>query len=151
MSDVFSRRKRSEVMSRIKGRDTKPELKVRSVLHRLGFRFRVHKAGLVGRPDIVLSRYKTVVFVHGCFWHRHPGCKFAYTPRSRVRFWMRKLRGNIERDRLVRGRLRRLGWNVLVVWECDLREPERLKRRLLSELRGLKATNGGKLRAKPLR
>src|SRR2546430_70866 len=84
MPDVFTKAKRSEVMSRIKSRDTRPERAVRSMLHRLGYRFRLHRADLPGKPDLVLSRYRTVVFVHGCFWHRHKGCRLAYTPKTRV-------------------------------------------------------------------
>ena len=86
-------------MSRIRGRDTAPELLVRSALHRAGYRFRLHREDLPGRPDIVLPKYRTVVFVHGCFWHRHKGCRFAYTPKSRVAFWNDKFRRNVERDR----------------------------------------------------
>ena len=96
-------------MSRIRGKDTTPELVVRSALHRMGFRFRLHKKDLPGRPDIVLSRYRTAVFVHGCFWHRHAGCTKAYTPKSRIRFWQSKFDQNVKRDAAVRDRLERLG------------------------------------------
>ena len=109
-------------MSRIRGKDTTPELVVRSALHRMGFRFRLHKKDLPGRPDIVLSRYRTAVFVHGCFWHRHPGCTKAYTPKSRIRFWQSKFDQNVKRDAAVRDQLERLGWNVVVVWECEVSE-----------------------------
>lgn len=107
-------------MSRIRGRDTSPERTLRSALHRLGFRFRLNSR-LPGRPDIVLPRYKTVVFVHGCFWHRHTACPLTYTPKSNVDFWRRKFDANVARDRLVRGQLRRSGWRVVTVWECELR------------------------------
>lgn len=135
MADVFSRKKRSEVMSRIRGRDTGPERAVRSMLHRLGFRFRLGRSDLVGRPDIVLPRYRTVIFVHGCFWHRHKGCRFAYTPKTRQHFWLRKFESNVTRDRLVGARLRRSGWKVITVWECSLRRPAALSRRLETDLR----------------
>lgn len=107
-------------MSRIKGKDTKPERKVRSWLHQHGFRFRLHKKDLPGTPDISLPKYKTVIFVHGCFWHRHAGCKFAYTPKSRIEFWDNKFRSTIERDLKKIKALEASGWRVLVVWECEL-------------------------------
>lgn len=134
MTDVFTKSKRSEVMSRIKGSNTKPELAVRSLLHRMGYRFRLHKADLPGKPDIVLSRFKTVIFVHGCFWHRHKDCRFAYTPKSRTDFWLKKLESNEIRDIRVKSDLELLGWRVITVWECELREPEKLSKRIVSEL-----------------
>ena len=126
MPDVFTKAKRSEVMSRIKSRDTQPERAVRSMLHKLGYRFRLHRADLPGRPDLVLSRHRTVIFVHGCFWHRHRGCKLAYTPKSRATFWQNKFASNVVRDRRVRSQLVKLGWRVITVWECELRAPEHL-------------------------
>lgn len=126
---------RSWNMSRIKGKDTKPELRVRSLLHRLGYRFRLHAKNLPGRPDVVLPKYRTVVLVHGCFWHRHRGCRFCYVPKSRQEFWQAKFEGNVRRDSNVRRRLRSLGWKVLVVWECELRNTARLTRRLQQHLR----------------
>ena len=126
MADVFSRAKRSQVMSKIKGRNTQPEIVVRSILHRLGYRFRLEPQKLPGRPDVVLTRWGAVVFVHGCFWHRHRGCKFAYMPKTRKTFWKAKFDANVSRDRRVRGALRKLGWQVITVWECALREPERV-------------------------
>jgi DNA mismatch endonuclease (patch repair protein) len=125
MVDSLSRKHRSWNMSRIRSRDTGPELLVRSALHRAGYRFRLHSKVLPGRPDIVLPKYHTVVFVHGCFWHRHKGCRFAYTPKSRVAFWNDKFRSNIERDRRNSKALRKLGWRVLIVWECQATSPER--------------------------
>lgn len=130
MSDVFTRAKRSEVMSRIRGRDTEPERVVRSMLHKMGYRFRLHMARLPGKPDIVLPRYKTVILVHGCFWHRHNGCRFAYTPKSRKQFWLKKLESNVMRDRRVRMELAKLGWHVITVWECELRSSDQLSNRL---------------------
>jgi len=124
--DRISREHRSWNMSRIRGRDTKPEKAVRSLLHRMGYRFRLHGRDLPGRPDIVLPKHRTVIFVHGCFWHRHRGCKYAYTPKSRVGFWAKKFRANRLRDRRNEISLRERGWNVLVVWECELEDPEAL-------------------------
>lgn len=123
-------------MSRISGKDTSPERAVRSILHRLGYRFRLHSQSLPGKPDVVLPKYRTVVLVHGCFWHRHRGCPYAYAPKTRKEFWSRKFAGNTERDRRVTEQLRALGWRVLVVWECELRDTDRLSCRLDGELRG---------------
>ena len=117
-------------MSRIRGTDTTPERLVRSALHRLRFRFRLSKSRLPGRPDVVLPRHRTVVFVHGCFWHRHRDCRFAYTPKSNLRFWERKFAENVERDRRTTRKLRSLGWKVVTVWECETRDRDRLLRRL---------------------
>lgn len=122
MADVFSREKRSEVMSRIKGRDTEPERRVRSYLHRAGFRFRLHAAELSGKPDLVLPRYGAVVFVHGCFWHGHEGCRLAVLPRTNAAFWRNKINATRVRDRKKRSELEALGWRVHEIWECDLSE-----------------------------
>lgn len=130
MADRISPEHRSWNMSRIKSRDTKPERIVRSLLHRMGFRFRLHRKDLPGGPDIVLPRYKTVVFVHGCFWHRHKNCPFAYTPKSRAEFWHQKFSGNVKRDARAARNLRRLGWRVVTVWECQTRLEEKLSNRL---------------------
>lgn len=120
-SDVFSEEKRSEIMSRVRSEDTSPELRVRSTLHRLGFRFRLHRRDLPGSPDIVLPKYRTVVFVHGCFWHRHPDCKRATLPRQNREFWRKKLSRNVQRDEEAQARLKALGWRVIVLWTCELR------------------------------
>jgi len=96
----------------------------------MGYRFRLHAKKLPGKPDIVLPRYRSAIFVHGCYWHRHPGCKYAYTPKSRVAFWTRKFEGNVKRDREARRELKRLGWRVIVVWECQTKDPQTLARRL---------------------
>lgn len=106
-------------MSRIRSKDTGPELKVRSALHALGYRFRLHAKTLPGRPDIVLPKFKRAVFVHGCFWHRHHGCKFAYTPQSRIDFWNQKFQQNVDRDKTVFEKLHQLGWTVSTIWECE--------------------------------
>lgn len=107
-------------MSRIKGQNTTPELKLRSCLHRLGFRFRIHDTKLPGKPDIVLAKYRTAVFVHGCFWHRHDGCKHTSTPKSNQSFWLEKFRRTLDRDKQNVKALNNLGWQVLIVWECEI-------------------------------
>jgi DNA mismatch endonuclease (patch repair protein) len=122
--DVFTPEKRSEVMSRIRGRDTKPELALRSMLHRLGYRFTVNgpkNRRLPGKPDIVLPKYRTVIFVHGCFWHGHDHCAAFRLPNSRRAWWKRKIEGNQARDLRNESALRELGWHVVTVWECTLR------------------------------
>ena len=113
-------------MSRVKGRDTKPEIVVRSIIHRMGFRFRLHQRDLPGTPDIVLPRHSKVIFIHGCFWHSHKGCSRSKRPTTNVEFWNSKIEGNIERDKRSCRSLRRMGWKVLVVWQCETRNPEKL-------------------------
>ncbi|MFL6263365.1 MAG: very short patch repair endonuclease [Thermoanaerobaculia bacterium] len=108
-------------MSRVRGSNTKPEVQVRSFLHHLGYRFRLHQRGLPGRPDIVLPRYRTVIFVHGCFWHQHPGCSKATLPETNAEEWAAKLARNVERDEENSEALQALGWKVATVWECDLK------------------------------
>ena len=120
MIDVVDPATRSRMMSGIKGKDTKPELQVRKYLHSRGLRFRLHVKDLPGKPDLVFPKYKTVVFVHGCFWHQHTGCKYATMPSSRVNFWTNKLSENVMRDSYQIAALEGLGWRVFVVWECEL-------------------------------
>lgn len=115
---------RSEVMSRVRSRDTSPELAVRSALHRAGVRFRLHRKDLPGKPDIVLSSRRAVIFVHGCFWHQHPGCRRARRPASRTDYWDKKLTRNIERDAKDQAALRAAGWSVIVLWECEIRNAQ---------------------------
>jgi len=115
-------------MSGIRGKNTKPELTVRRFLHSQGFRYRLHRKRLPGRPDIVLPKYGTVVLVHGCFWHQHRGCTYAYMPKTNRGFWEAKLGSNVERDKQTVVQLRRLGWRVKVLWECEVAEPEKLRR-----------------------
>lgn len=134
MADVFSRSKRSWVMSKIRGVNTAPEKSVRSFLHTRGFRFRLHVKDLPGRPDIVLPSLQTVVFVHGCFWHHHPACKNAVYPRTRSHFWRAKINGNVQRDRKVTQILRGRGWRVIIVWECEVPKSRLLARRFSSLL-----------------
>lgn len=124
--DIMSKEKRSWIMSRIRDKNTKPEKRIRSLLHELGYRFRLHRKDLPGRPDIVLPKYQTVIFVHGCFWHQHRGCKYAYKPKSRIEFWQKKFKENRERDGRKTKELKHIGWRVIVIWECELEKPEQL-------------------------
>jgi DNA mismatch endonuclease (patch repair protein) len=134
MADRLSPERRSWNMSRICGSNTRPERVVRSLLHRMGFRFRIGNRKLPGNPDVVLVKYRTVILVHGCFWHRHPGCKFAYTPKSRIGFWQQKFRENIARDCRTEALLREAGWRVIVIWECEIGDLPRLRERLQQEV-----------------
>jgi len=118
--------RRSENMRRIRSCDTKPELIVRSMVHRLGFRFRLHRKDLPGKPDIVFVSARKIILVHGCFWHLHERCADGRIPKSQVEYWRPKLLRNVQRDERARLRLRKLGWKVLVVWECQVRDLERL-------------------------
>jgi DNA mismatch endonuclease (patch repair protein) len=127
MADIVDRATRSRMMSGIRAGNTKPELAVRSFLHRAGLRFRLHSRSLPGTPDVVLPRWRTVVFVHGCFWHRHPGCPKAYTPKSNKAFWMTKFRRNVARDEMAVRSLRKAGWRIFTLWECQV-TPNKLKR-----------------------
>lgn len=136
MTDRLSKARRSWNMSRIRSKDTKPELAVRSIVHSLGYRYGLHSRHLPGKPDMVLTRLASVIFVHGCFWHRHPGCKFSYSPKTRRRFWKQKFTTNVERDRLRIAVLKSLGWHVTVVWECEVRQLSRLRSRLQRILGG---------------
>ena len=136
--DRLSKQQRSWNMSRIRNRDTQPEKTVRSVLHRMGYRFRVNQAGLLGKPDIVLRKYRTVVFVHGCFWHRHNGCRYAYNPKSRKLFWKNKFEYNTRHDELVRRGLVHDGWHVVIIWECQVSDVDHLKGKLTSRLQSAK-------------
>jgi len=122
MADVVDVSTRSRMMSGIRHKDTAPELLVRRSLHAQGFRFRLHVAGLPGRPDIILPKHRAAILVHGCFWHRHPGCRFATVPATRPEFWAKKFQRNVERDRQSERDLRQLGWRVATLWECGVRK-----------------------------
>jgi DNA mismatch endonuclease (patch repair protein) len=132
--DTLNPEQRSRTMSRIKGRDTKPEKAVRSLLHGMGCRFRLHVKDLPGTPDIVLPRRKSVIFVHGCFWHGHQGCGRASIPATRTDFWTAKIHGNRERDERALAALEKLGYRCLVVWQCEMRDTDALRRRLAAFL-----------------
>ena len=144
--DNLSKERRSWNMGRIRSDNTAPEIRVRSALHRLGFRFRLHVKALPGKPDIVLPKWKHAVFVHGCFWHRHDGCKCAYTPKTRTEFWEEKFRQNILRDEAALLQLRRMGWEVSIVWECETSKPNVLAKTIksiVSRVRGKSQTRPG--------
>lgn len=128
--DTLTAAERSERMSRVKNKNTTVEWNVRRLVHGLGYRYRLHRAGLPGRPDLVFPSRRKVLFVHGCFWHMHSDCKLARLPKSRLEFWVPKLERNRERDRDVREQLIKLGWKVMVVWECELRDKADLVKRI---------------------
>lgn len=130
MTDTVSRETRSRMMSSVGGKNTEPELIVRRMLHRMGYRFRVHSRKLPGTPDVVLARHRKVIFVHGCFWHGHPGCKNGARPTSNTDFWNSKLDSNISRDATVERELEEQGWDVFVIWECEIRDKEALEKSL---------------------
>jgi DNA mismatch endonuclease (patch repair protein) len=127
MVDVVSPKVRSRMMAGIRGQNTAPELAVRKMLHAMGYRFRLHRRDLPGSPDIVLPKYKTAIQVHGCYWHRHPGCRYASTPSSNVEFWLKKFDENVARDQRQQAELELLGWRVVVIWECETRDLEALE------------------------
>jgi len=133
--DTITPEQRSYTMSRIRSRDTKPEMIVRRHLHALGLRYRLHDSKLPGRPDIVLPKWHTVIFINGCFWHRHEGCKIATMPKSNVEFWQAKFERNVERDAKGQKALRAAGWHVIVIWECEVKKrletlPNEIRERL---------------------
>lgn len=135
MADVVDPAKRSEMMAGIGAKNTKPELVVRQALHRLGYRFRLHRKDLPGKPDIVLPKWKTVIFVHGCFWHGHENCPLFRLPKSRTEFWKEKIAANLQRDKAVREKLHKAHWRQIEVWECATKgrmafAPELLEQRI---------------------
>jgi DNA mismatch endonuclease (patch repair protein) len=117
-------------MSRISGKGTKPEMLVRKLAHRLGYRYRLHRKDLPGSPDLVFPSRRTAIFVHGCFWHRHEGCRLSYTPKSNVEFWQTKFRNNVARDTRAINELERLGWHVAIIWECESKDFDSLEEKL---------------------
>lgn len=134
MADTFTKSKRSQIMRQVRSRDTKPELIVRRLLHRLGYRYRLHDGALPGKPDLVFPSRGKVVFVHGCFWHQHRCRRGRRAPATNQDYWLTKLARNKERDRRNRQRLRRDGWDVLAVWECQMRDADSLADRLVTFL-----------------
>ena len=130
MTDIMDRKRRSELRAAIRTRDTAPELVVRRIAHRMGLRFRLHRKDLPGRPDLVIPKHRLAVFVHGCFWHRHEGCRFASMPKSRTRFWTEKFAANVDRDAYQEVALRKLGWRVLVIWQCETKDETVVEHRL---------------------
>ncbi|HBM16112.1 MAG TPA: very short patch repair endonuclease [Lentisphaeria bacterium] len=143
MTDVFTKKKRSQLMALISGKETKPEISVRSFLFRQGFRFRKNVKTLHGKPDIVLPKYKTVIFVHGCFWHGHESCSKGTRPTSNVEFWKTKIQRNIDRDSKVKNELNALGWHVITIWECEIKNKgsfSAMMNKLISLLKSLNRT-----------
>ncbi|MBU3949912.1 MAG: very short patch repair endonuclease [Proteobacteria bacterium] len=139
--DVFSREKRSQIMSRVSGKNTKPELVVRSLLHNMGYRFRLHRNDLPGKPDITLPKYQKVIFVNGCFWHGHADCPRSKRPTTNKKFWRVKLDKNIERDKITVCSIRELGWRVLTVWACEVKDKDKLTNKLLTFLESKEKKN----------
>lgn len=136
MTDVLTPEQRARCMSRIRGRNTKPEVILRRILHGLGYRYRLHRRDLPGTPDIVLPKYRTVINVNGCFWHMHD-CRYGrVTPKTRSKFWEAKRKGTVARDKAARKSLRAMGWNVIEVWECEIRDPSSVARRIDVFLKG---------------
>ena len=121
MADVHSKEIRSYNMSRIKGKNTKPEMLVRKFLHANGYRYKLHDKSLLGKPDIVLPKYKTVIFVHGCFWHGHSNCKYYVVPKTKTDWWLNKINGNIANDTKALKALKKEGWEIITIWECNLK------------------------------
>lgn len=134
MADHVDRAKRSANMAAIHSKDTGPEIEVRRILHSLGFRYRLHVRSLPGQPDLVFPSRRKVIFVHGCFWHRHAKCRYASLPKTRTEFWQRKFESNLVRDRKVKRELKRIGWEALTVWTCELKKSEKVTKRLIAFL-----------------
>ncbi|MGM9857192.1 MAG: very short patch repair endonuclease [Candidatus Limisoma sp.] len=137
MTDVLSKEQRKRCMSHVRGKDTKPEVMVRQFLFAQGFRYRLYRKDLPGKPDIVLPKYRTVIFINGCFWHGHSGCKYATIPEANHDFWLAKISGNVERDKSNYAKLFELGWKVIEIWQCELKPKfrEQTLNNLLTELR----------------
>ena len=138
MADVFSKKKRSLIMSRIRAKDTAPELLVRKFLFKHGYRYRLHVKTLPGKPDIVLAKYKTAIFVHGCFWHGHPNCNKASLPKTRTEWWQEKITRNMTNDLRNLLLLEQAGWSVIVIWQCELRKNKAYLNNLLTDFRARK-------------
>ncbi|WP_213378867.1 very short patch repair endonuclease [Allochromatium tepidum] len=136
MPDRFTPQERSRIMSLVKGRDTKPEKVVRSLLHAMGYRFRLHRNELPGKPDIVLPKYRKAIFIHGCFWHGHAGCRRAARPESNADFWNKKIDENMARDKKAQAELKNSGWDLLVIWQCEMKDLEKLRRNLNQFIKG---------------
>ena len=130
MMDRLTSSQRSAVMARIQRKDTTPEMRVRTIAHAMGLRFRLHRGDLKGTPDLVFPKHKTALFVHGCFWHRHPGCKRASMPQTREEFWRKKLAQNVARDAEATLQLSSEGWRVQIIWECETKDPAQIRKRL---------------------
>jgi DNA mismatch endonuclease (patch repair protein) len=136
MADHVDPATRSRIMSAVHSKDTMPEVRVRKMLHSMGYRYRLHVAKLPGKPDIVFPSRHKIVFVHGCFWHRHRSCRYATTPKTRPEYWEEKFSANVTRDRATVRKLKQMGWTIATVWQCQLKNPERLAERLHEFLEG---------------
>lgn len=143
MVDKLTKERRRWNMQQVRSRDTKPEILVRKLLYKEGYRFRLHRKDLPGRPDIVLPKYQIVIFVHGCFWHRHKGCSDASTPKSRTDFWIKKFKENVARDKKNQLSLRAKGWRVLIIWECETKDRYLIIQRLIKEIKMSDNKKGG--------
>ena len=139
--DVFDKEKRSDIMAKVKGKNTKPELLVRSVLYKMGYRFRLYRKDLPGNPDITLPKFKKVIFIHGCFWHSHKNCKRSKRPTTNYEFWNKKLNKNILRDKKVIKQLNEMGWESLIIWTCEIKDINTIKQKLDNFLKGDNSTN----------
>lgn len=142
--DFVTKDKRSKIMASIRGKDTKPEIIVRRALHEMGYRFRIHKKELPGKPDICLPKYRLVIFVHGCFWHHHTKCKDGRIPESNTTFWQGKIERNMSRDKENQSALKKIGWKTAVIWECDAKNPGKLQKRIESLLPAKAANKRGR-------
>lgn len=142
--DTVDAATRSRMMSAIRGKNTRPEIQVRKFLHAQGYRYRLHRRDLPGKPDLVFPSLKTCLFVHGCFWHRHVGCRYATSPKTRVDFWIDKFQKNVARDLANIGALEALGWRVVIVWECQLKEDEQALEKLLTKLETIRKVSSEK-------
>jgi DNA mismatch endonuclease (patch repair protein) len=138
VADIFPPEKRSAIMKKIKPKGSKQEIFIRKLVHSMGYRYRLHKKDLPGKPDLVFVKYKKVIFVHGCFWHGHEGCKRSALPTTNVEFWTKKITGNIERDKLNCKRLEQLGWKHMVIWQCEINvsQKENLRKKIAAFLEG---------------
>lgn len=141
--DRLTPSERSRLMSKVRGKNTQPEIAVRRTAHAMGLRFRLHRSDLPGKPDVVFPRFKTALFVHGCFWHRHPGCRKSSVPKTNAVFWTSKFDRNVERDENDRRRLKALGWRVGTVWECETHNEETIRKRLRETLENAEVGHDG--------
>ncbi|CAM2934590.1 TPA: very short patch repair endonuclease [Legionella pneumophila] len=139
MTDKITPEHRSRNMAAIKNKNTRPELEIRSYLFKNGFRYRLHRKDLPGKPDLTLTKYKTVIFINGCFWHRHTGCKLAYTPKSNIEFWEQKFHKNVENDLKKLKQLEMQGWKVIIIWECEIKNKN--YHWLVNEIKSIYKTN----------
>ncbi|KMP11495.1 endonuclease [Candidatus Nitromaritima sp. SCGC AAA799-C22] len=137
MTDTITPSKRSKLMSKVRSKDTKPEMIVRRMVFKLGFRYRLHQSDLPGKPDLVFRKLKKIIFVHGCFWHKHslPSCRLSRLPKSKLNYWLQKLESNKIRDKKNRAKLTQAGWKILIIWECQLKRLDRVKLRTEKFLR----------------